>query len=531
MAGGGVGLRGAAAGLVLSLCLVVSCRAGKLLVIPADGSHWKGMKPLVEELGRRGNQVVVVIPEVSGSLGPSEHTITLTYPVPYTRTQLQTIQRANLDTIMASDTSNDISRMWSYYQTLTVLRNYTRNNCDSLLSNQDMMQTLREQRFDAILTDPFEPLGVIVGALLSLPAIYIHNGLPCGMDFEASQCPSPPSYTPGRFTHFTDHMTLRQRSVNFLWALLRPLACRYLYSDVNVIASEILGRETTIPELMKKASLWLERNDFTFEFPRPLMPNMVMIGGMNFEEPNELPEDLQEFVDESGEDGFVVFTLGSLVSQMPEERAKQFFDAFSRIPQRVVWRYTGVVPENAPANVRVMKWLPQNDLLGHPKVKAFITHGGTHGIYEGICNGVPMVMLPLFGDQGDNVHRMAVRGVGEVLSVFDVTSDKLVEALNKVINDKSYKQKMLQLSTVHKDRPIEPLDLAVFWTEFVMRHGGADHLRPAAHDLNWIQYHSLDVFALLLTIILTVVMVTVKCCKVCFRKCCGMIWTMKMKSE
>uniref|UniRef100_A0A4W5NXN3 Uncharacterized protein n=1 Tax=Hucho hucho TaxID=62062 RepID=A0A4W5NXN3_9TELE len=246
MAGGGVWLRGAAAGLVLSLCLVVSCRAGKLLVIPADGSHWTGMKPLVKELGRRGKQVVVVIPEVSGSLGPSEHTITLTYPVPYTRTQLQTIQSANLDTIMASDTSNDISRMWSYYQTLTVLRNYT--------------------------------------PLLSLPAIYIQNGLPCGTYLDASQCPSPPSYSPGRFTHFIDHMTLMQRSVNFLWALLRPLACRYLYSDVNIIASEILERETTIPELMKKASLWLERNDFTFEFPRPLMPNMVMIGGLNFEE-------------------------------------------------------------------------------------------------------------------------------------------------------------------------------------------------------------------------------------------------------
>lgn len=75
-------------------------------------------------------------------------------------------------------------------------------------------------------------------------------------------------------------------------------------------------------------------------------------------------------------------------------------------------------------------------VLGHPKVKAFMTHGGTHGIYEGICNSVPMVMLPLFGDQSDNVHRMTVRGVGEVLTLFDITSDKLVEALNKVINDK-----------------------------------------------------------------------------------------------
>nr|XP_029483809.1 UDP-glucuronosyltransferase-like isoform X4 [Oncorhynchus nerka] len=531
MAGGGVGLRGAAAGLVLSLCLVVSCRAGKLLVIPADGSHWTGMKPLVEELGRRGNQVVVVIPEVSGSLGPSEHTITLTYPVPYTRTQLQTIQRANLDTLMASDTSNDISRMWSYYQTLTVLRNYTRNNCDSLLSNLDMMQTLREQRFDLMLTDPFLPCGSIIADSFNIPAVYFLRGIPCGLDDRAAQCPTPPSYVPRFHSGNTDHMDFLGRLKNMMMYGLESYLCTFMFASFDKLTSRYLEKDMTYRELLGNGAIWLLRYDYSFEYPKPRMPNMVNIGGINCGKRAPLPPDLQEFVDESGEDGFVVFTLGSLVSQMPEERAKQFFDAFSRIPQRVVWRYTGVVPENAPANVRVMKWLPQNDLLGHPKVKAFITHGGTHGIYEGICNGVPMVMLPLFGDQGDNVHRMAVRGVGEVLSVFDVTSDKLVEALNKVINDKSYKQKMLQLSTVHKDRPIEPLDLAVFWTEFVMRHGGADHLRPAAHDLNWIQYHSLDVFALLLTIILTVVMVTVKCCKVCFRKCCGMIWTMKMKSE
>ena len=47
-----------------------------------------------------------------------------------------------------------------------------------------------------------------------------------------------------------------------------------------------------------------------------------------------------------------------------------------------------------------------------------------------------MVMLPLVGDQGDNVHRMVVRGVAEALSVFDVTADNLLVALNKVINDR-----------------------------------------------------------------------------------------------
>ncbi|KAG5283035.1 hypothetical protein AALO_G00037530 [Alosa alosa] len=232
-------------------------------------------------------------------------------------------------------------------------------------------------------------------------------------------------------------------------------------------------------------------------------------------------QEVEEFVNGSGEHGFVIFTLGSMVSQMPEEKARVFFEAFRQIPQRVLWRYTGPVPENAPKNVKLMKWLPQNDLLGHPKVKAFITHGGSHGIYEGIYSGVPMVTIPLFGDQGDNAQRMVARGVAESLTIADVTTAKVLEALSKVIGDKSYKANMMKLSAVHKDRPIEPLDLAVFWTEFVMRHKGADHLRSTAHELNWVQYHSLDVIALLTTAILTVVVVTIKSCMFCFRKCTG----------
>lgn len=75
-------------------------------------------------------------------------------------------------------------------------------------------------------------------------------------------------------------------------------------------------------------------------------------------------------------------------------------------------------------------------LSAHPKVKAFLTHGGTHGMYEAICNAVPMLMFPLFGDQRDNVHRMVVRGVAEQLMIYDLTTEVLVTALKKIINDK-----------------------------------------------------------------------------------------------
>ncbi len=81
-----------------------------------------------------------------------------------------------------------------------------------------------------------------------------------------------------------------------------------------------------------------------------------------------------------------------------------------------------------------------------------------------------------------------------------------------------YKENMQKLSALHKDRPVDPLNLSVHWTEFVMRHKGAKHLRSAVHDLNWLQYYCLDVIALLVTVVLVFIMLTVKCLKLCLWK-------------
>lgn len=55
-----------------------------------------------------------------------------------------------------------------------------------------------------------------------------------------------------------------------------------------------------------------------------------------------------------------------------------------------------------------------------------------------------------------------------------------------------------------------------------MRHQGAEHLRVAAHDLNWFQYHSLDVIGFLAIVLLTVLWAVLKCCCWCTRRCLGM---------
>ena len=76
-------------------------------------------------------------------------------------------------------------------------------------------------------------------------------------------------------------------------------------------------------------------------------------------------------------------------------------------------------------------------ILGHPKTKAFITHGGTNGIYEAIYHGVPMVGLPLFADQPDNIARVKAKGAAVRVDLETMSARDLLNALKEVINNPS----------------------------------------------------------------------------------------------
>ncbi|XP_036032142.1 UDP-glucuronosyltransferase 2B1-like [Onychomys torridus] len=229
-------------------------------------------------------------------------------------------------------------------------------------------------------------------------------------------------------------------------------------------------------------------------------------------------EEMEDFVQSSGEHGVVVFSLGSMVRNLTDEKANIVASALAQIPQKVLWRFDGKKPETLGSNTRLYKWIPQNDLLGHPKTKAFVAHGGTNGIYEAIYHGIPIVGIPLFADQPDNINHMVAKGAAVRVDFNTLSTTDLLTALRTIINDSSYKENAMRLSRIQHDQPMKPLDRAVFWIEFVMRNKGAKHLRVAAHDLTWFQYHSLDVLGFLLACVLTVMFIIMKCCFFCCQK-------------
>lgn len=73
---------------------------------------------------------------------------------------------------------------------------------------------------------------------------------------------------------------------------------------------------------------------------------------------------------------------------MPDSKRKLILNVFSKLKQQVLWKWESETMPDLPKNVKLSKWLPQQDLLGHKDIKMFITHCGGGSTEESIYHGV-----------------------------------------------------------------------------------------------------------------------------------------------
>ncbi|XP_031246955.1 UDP-glucuronosyltransferase 2B31-like [Mastomys coucha] len=494
---------------------------GKVLVWPVEFSHWLNLKIILSELVKKGHEVMVLRPSASLSY-EIDNTSAIefeTYPTSYS---IADTKELFMGSITKSIYELPKQSFWGYFLMLQKIflttSKYSESLCKDVVFNEELMTKLQNSNFDVILADPFLPCGDLLAEILKIPLVYSLRFFP-GSTYEkySGGLPLPPSYVPAAMSELSDRMTFMERVRNFIYVLCFDFWFQtFNEKKWNQLYSEVLG----------KCPVHVGLSHFQFAVIEADLDKTVgmdcyldlIILCENENKFHELKCDIEDFVQSSGEHGVVVFSLGSMVGSLTEERANVIAAGLAQIPQKVLWRFEGKKPETLGSNTRLYKWIPQNDLLGHPKTRAFITHGGTNGIYEAIYHGTPVVGIPLFGDQFDNIVHLKTKGAAVRLDFLTMSSTDLLTALKTVTNDPSYKENAMQLSRIHHDQPVKPLDRAVFWIEFVMRHKGAKHLRVAAHDLSWVQYHSLDVIGFLLACVLTVVFILTKCCLFCCQK-------------
>lgn len=170
--------------------------------------------------------------------------------------------------------------------------------------------------------------------------------------------------------------------------------------------------------------------------------------------------------------------------------------------QRVLWKYEDESLTNVPSNVLIQKWIPQNDILAHPNVKVFITHSGLFGTFEALANGVPLVMIPFFGDQYRNAKRAVYAGYGQMIQFNVINDETLYKTLNEVLTNKAYSKKAKDLSAKFNHNLVHPMDEAMWWIEYVCKFKGASHLKSHAVNMSWFSYLLLDILIATLFIIL-----------------------------
>ncbi|XP_049779368.1 UDP-glycosyltransferase UGT5-like [Schistocerca cancellata] len=216
---------------------------------------------------------------------------------------------------------------------------------------------------------------------------------------------------------------------------------------------------------------------------------------------SSIPQDIQQFLD-GAEEGFIFFSLGSNIksSNLPETMRNNLMKAFAQIPQRVLWKFELDNLPGKPDNVMISKWLPQRDILAHRNIRLFFTHGGLLSFSEAAYFGVPLLAMPVFGDQRYNVAKMTSAGVGEKIEFGELTTDSVLRAIRHVIENPSYQENMKRLSAVYREHQSTSLERAVWWVEYVIRQQGAPHLRSAALNLHWWQLLLLDVIAFILAV-------------------------------
>ncbi len=192
---------------------------------------------------------------------------------------------------------------------------------------------------------------------------------------------------------------------------------------------------------------------------------------------------------------------------------------FLNLKENVIWRYPASdKPDDIPDRIKLMDWMAQNDVLGHPNVKLFITHCGLNGLFEALYHGVPSLGIPFFADQPYNAQKILHHGFGRVVDLMTLNSDTMRKTIHDVINNETYLQNIRHASEIFRSRPMTPRERMVYWIEHVLQFGGG-HLHSHALDIPWYQYMMLDLLAALLFAVIIAAVLLYCAVSCCFRLC------------
>ncbi|XP_071795087.1 UDP-glucuronosyltransferase 2B20-like [Asterias amurensis] len=498
-----------------------------------EGSHHLTNTKIAAALVRRGNDVTFLLSNSCTKWLNASDAALFSFTVHQSRFTEED-RRENLRELSRSSLRGDTNGVWRsavYYwrnkftASKDIINDFAVTECESLLRDNDTIKSLKDEKFDMLVGEDLSSCQPLLAKRLGIKFSLVSGTgiIPAkGMWYGLA---SHPAYIPERQAGLTDRMTFIQRLKNFYlygvhWFIRRAMLMKYRTIQV----AYDLSPEKSMADMMAEAQLWVFYGGFEMDLARPLTPNVIFIASPMLGLPAErkIPEDMQDFLDNANDEGVVLFSLGGHVNEMESAQAQMFANALSRLPQQVLWHFSGNLTKIIIGkNTKTYKWFPQQEVMGHPNTKMFLSHGGLNGLHEAAWYGLPVVGIPLFADHFDNIQRAQAKGMALKLDLLTLNEDVLFEAITRVIKEPSFRERAQHISRMIRDQPLIPSEKAAFWINHVARFGGK-HLRPRSADLTWIQNNLIDVYAFLGAILIAVLGIIYLVCRGCLALSCYM---------
>nr|CAD7410702.1 unnamed protein product [Timema poppensis] len=487
--------------LVLNLHDVIETEAARILgVFPIPSvSHQIVYRAVMKGLALHGHEVVVITTDPMRDSSIKNYT---EFDVSFT------FKMFNEKFNFASSRDHKVSNE----KIFELFLDFGNDLCEGILSHPPVNNLISlnntEEHFDIVFLEwLLTPCVYAFAHRFSAPMIGIASLPAFGVGHDSVGNPNLPAYSPEAFLPYSDHMSFLER-VHSVWFLLWQKYHFYytVIPNQDAIARRHFGDSLPyLGDLHTQPSMLFLTTNYIFHNPRPYVPAVVLLDRLHMNEPKPLPKDIQMFIDNAPK-GVIYFSLGSNVKSdtMTQEKRQIFLDAFAELPDyHVLWKWESDRLPGQTSNVKVAKWFPQQDILRNPKVKANIMQGGLQSIEEALLVGVPLIAIPFFSDQDFNAKKVEEKGIGIKLDFAEITKEELLFSLGKVINDSRYRENVIHLAKLLNDQPQTAMDRAIWWTDYVLRHKGAKHLRTAAVDMPWYQFLLLDVIAFIFLISIT----------------------------
>ncbi|XGW05292.1 hypothetical protein V3C99_016010, partial [Haemonchus contortus] len=400
--------------------------------------------------------------------------------------------------------------------------------CDLLLGDNATMQMLANERFDAGITEMLGACGFGLFDKIGIDHIITASSL--GMVDtmgDLFDVPKFPSIVPSFLLPYNSRMNFVERTINFVVAMIADIVSAEIGRNYKKVWSRH-GVSTDDEYYKSKTNYLLTNSDEFLEFGRPTSPKIVHVGGIALKETGPLSKDLQQIMEQTRV-GVVYISFGSAVPTI--KMPKYFRDAITEVAKTFknydfIWKVDeGDKIEGIP-NLYTFTWVAQQALLAHPNLRCFVSHAGLNSVLELTRSGKPSILVPIFADQFRNARLVEAKNTTIVIAKEDFTQDAFAVALQRVLGDISYSKRAERLASLMVNKPFPVRDRLLSSVNFSIQHGRIYDYDFGKH-LNALQYHSVDVIAFLIILLISTVFMWFYTCRYFFRK----IFQAKIKAD